>query len=374
MTDSRGRILVVDDDPRNVRLLKDLLAFKGYEVITAASGVAALEQVATGRPDLVLLDVLMPGMSGYEVCRALRADAATQMLPVVMVTALDHNEERTRGLEAGADEFLTKPIHPPELLARVRSLLRIKSLHDTVQVQARQLAAWNARLEQRVAEQMAELGRLSRLKRFVAPQLAELIVSGNSEDPLASHRREVTVVFLDLRGFTGFAERATPDEVMTVLRDYHATMGRLAQSHQGTLERFTGDAIMIFFNDPVVVPDPTQRAVGMAVAMRDAARVLGTEWSRHGFALGLGIGIAHGPATIGAIGFEHRIDYGAIGTVTNLAARLCAEAAAGEILVERGTLSAVEPLAEFELLEPLCLRGFSRPVEAARILGLRPAA
>jgi DNA-binding response OmpR family regulator len=373
MTDSRGRILVVDDDPRNVKLLNDLLAFKGYEVITAASGVAALEQVATGRPDLVLLDVLMPGMSGYEVCRALRADSATQMLPVVMVTALDHNEERTRGLEAGADEFLTKPIHPPELLARVRSLLRIKSLHDTVQVQARQLAAWNAQLEQRVAEQMTELGRLSRLKRFVAPQLAELIVSGIAEDPLASHRREVTVVFLDLRGFTGFAETATPDEVMTVLRDYHATMGRLAQSHRGTLERFTGDAIMIFFNDPVVVPDPTERAVKMAVAMRDAARVLGAEWSRHGFALGLGIGIAHGFATIGAIGFENRIDYGAIGTVTNLAARLCAEAAAGEILVERETLSAVEPLAEFEVLEPLCLRGFSRPVEAARILGLRPA-
>jgi adenylate cyclase len=371
--DGPGRILVVDDDPKNVKLLADLLAFKGYVVITAASGTAALEQVATGRPDLVLLDVLMPGMSGYEVCRSLRADPATQMLPVVMVTALDHYEERTRGLEAGADDFLTKPVHPPELLARVRSLLRIKSLYDTVQVQARQLAAWNARLEQRVAEQMTELGRLSRLKRFVAPQLAQLIVSGDAEDPLASHRREVTVVFLDLRGFTGFAETAAPEEVMAVLREYHVTMGALAQRHEGTLERFTGDAIMIFFNDPVVVPDPAARAVRMAVAMRDAARKLGTEWRRHGFALGLGIGIAHGFATIGAIGFEHRMDYGAIGTVTNLAARLCAEAAADEILVERKTLSAVESLTEFEVIEPLCLRGFSHPVEAARILGLRPA-
>jgi adenylate cyclase len=373
MMDGRGRILVVDDDPKNVKLLADLLAFKGYVVSTAASGAAALEQVATGRPDLVLLDVLMPGMSGYEVCRSLRADPAMQMLPVIMVTALDHYEERTRGLEAGADDFLTKPIHPPELLARVRSLLRIKSLYDTVQLQAQQLAAWNARLEQRVAEQITELGRLSRLKRFVAPQLAELIISGDAEDPLASHRREVTVVFLDLRGFTGFAETAAPEEVMAVLREYHVAMGALAQRHEGTLERFTGDAIMIFFNDPVVVPDPAERAVRMAVAMRDAARVLGTEWHRHGFALGLGIGIAHGLATIGAIGFENRIDYGAIGTVTNLAARLCAEAAAGEILVERKTLSAVEPLVEFEEIEPLCLRGFSHPVEAARILGLRPS-
>jgi adenylate cyclase len=373
MMDGQGRVLVVDDDPKNIKLLADLLTFKGYSVITADSGAGALERVASERPDLVLLDVLMPGMSGYEVCRALRADAATQVLPVVLVTSLDHHEERVRGLEVGADDFLTKPIHPPELLARVRSLLRIKSLHDTVQIQARQLAAWNAGLEQRVAEQMTELGRLSRLKRFVAPQLAELIVGGDAEDPLASHRREVTVVFLDLRGFTGFAETAAPEEVMAVLRDYHATMGGLAHQHEGTLERFTGDAIMIFFNDPFVVPDPTARAVRMAVAMRDAARVLGAEWRRHGFALGLGIGIAHGPATIGAIGFEHRIDYGAIGTVTNLAARLCAEAVAGEILVERKTLAAVEALTDFESIEPLCLCGFSHPVQAARILSLRSA-
>jgi adenylate cyclase len=369
--DGKGLVMVVDDDPKNVRLLVDLLSVKGYGTTAAGSGAAALERIAAVRPDLVLLDVLMPGLSGYDVCRALRADPSTQMLPVVMVTALDQHEERTRGLEAGADDFLTKPIHPAELLARVRSLLRIKSLHDTVQVQARQLAEWNAELERRVAEQLTQLARLSRLRRFVAPQLAELIVSGDADDPLVSHRREVTVVFLDLRGFTAFAETAAPEEVMAVLREYHATMGGLAQSHEGTLERFTGDAIMIFFNDPVVVPDPAARAIRMAVAMRDAARVLGADWQRHGFGLGVGIGIAHGRATIGAIGFEHRIDYGAIGNVTNLAARLCAEAAAGEILVERRTLSAVEPLVDSDSLQLLSLRGFRQPVEAARIVGLR---
>jgi class 3 adenylate cyclase len=373
MMHGTGRILVVDDDPKNIKLLVDLLTVKGYATTAASSGPAALDRIAAERPDLVLLDVMMPGLNGYEVCAALRADPATQMLPVVMVTALDQHEERARGLEAGADDFLTKPIHPAELLARVRSLLRIKSLHDTVQDQARQLAEWNAQLERRVAEQLTQLGRLSRLRRFVAPQLADLIVSGDTEDPLVSHRRDVTVVFLDLRGFTRFAETAAPEEVMAVLREYHATMGALAQRHEGTLERFTGDAIMIFFNDPVIVPDPAARAIRMAVAMRDAALVLGADWNRHGFALGLGIGIAHGLATIGAIGFAHRIDYGAIGNVTNLAARLCAEAAAGEILVERRTLAAVEPLVQFEALPPMSLRGLRQPVEAARIVGLRPS-
>jgi adenylate cyclase len=363
-----AKILVVDDVPQNVKLLADLLSVKGYAVATAASGAEALQQVERERPDLVLLDVVMPDMSGYEVCRALRADPAMGILPVIMVTALEPYEERVKGLEAGADDFLAKPINQAELLARVRSLLRVKSLYDTVQDQAAQLADWNRSLERRVAEQVAQLDRLSRLKRFVHPQLAELIVAGGAEDPLASHRREVTVVFLDLRGFTRFAETSEPEEVMDVLREFHAAMGRLIQSHEGTLERFTGDGMMIFFNDPVVVPDPTERAVRMALAMRDSAAALGNGWRRRGFELGLGIGIAQGYATIGAIGFENRFDYGAIGTVTNLAARLCAEAAAGDILADRKALAAVEHLVEVEPLGGLTLRGFSRPVAAAKIV------
>jgi adenylate cyclase len=266
-----ARILVVDDTPQNVKLLADLLRAKGYAVLTASSGPQALATIDRDRPDLVLLDVVMPDMSGYDVCRKIRENPATALLPVVMVTALDPTEERVKGLEAGADDFLTKPIHQPELLARVRSLLRIKHLHD-------QLGDLNRTLEARVEAQVAQLERLGRLKRFFSPQLAEAIVSGGAEDPLRSHRREITVDFLDLRGFTAFAETAEPEEVIGVLREYHVEMGRLILAHEGTLERFTGDGMMIFFNDPVPVPNPAERAIRMAVAMRDRVTELLQRW------------------------------------------------------------------------------------------------
>ncbi len=187
--------------------------------------------------------------------------------------------------------------------------------------------------------QMVE--RLSRLKRFFSPQLAEAIVTGGADDPLKTHRREVTVVFLDLRGFTAFAETAEPEEVMGVLRDYHAEMGKLILEYEGTLERFTGDGMMIFFNDPVVLPNPAERAIRMAVTMRDRVRELGVAWRKRGYDLAFGVGIAQGYATIGAIGFEGRWDYGAIGTVTNLAARLCGEANGGQILLSSRAAGAV---------------------------------
>src|SRR6266436_6244531 len=349
------KILVVDDVAVNVKLLADLLGVKGYAVVTAASGAEALEQIEKEQPALVLLDVMMPGMSGYDVCRRIRQNAATSMLPIIMVTALDPAQERVKGIEAGADDFLTKPINQPELLARVKSLLRIKLLHD-------ELADWNRTLERRVEQQLAQLDRLERLKRFFSPQVAELIVSGDAEDPLKSHRRDVTVVFLDLRGFTAFAETSEPEEVMSVLREYHAEMGRLILQHEGTLERFTGDGMMIFFNDPVEVPNAAERAIRMAVAMRDCTAGLAAQWRRLGWELSLGVGIAQGYATIGAIGFEGRVDYGAIGTVTNLAARLCGEAKGGQILISARVAAAVEGMIDAEELEPLTLKGLTRPV------------
>ena len=358
------KILVVDDTAVNVKLLADLLGAKGYDVATAASGKEALDKIEAEPPDIVLLDVMMPGMTGYEVCKKLRENRATAMLPVVMVTALDPGQERVKGIEAGADDFLTKPINQPELLARVRSLLRVKALHD-------ELTELNRTLEARVATQVAQLENLGRLKRFFSPQLAEAILTGGAEDPLKSHRREITVVFLDLRGFTAFAETAEPEEVMAVLREYHAEMGKLIVAHEGTLERFTGDGMMIFFNDPVVVENPSERAVRMAVAMRQRVSELAVRWRKLGHDLDFGVGIAQGYATIGAIGFEGRMDYGAIGSVTNLAARLCGEARPGQILIARRVFAAVEEFIDATALGELTLKGFSRPIPTYEVGALR---
>jgi class 3 adenylate cyclase len=375
-----ARILIADDNPDNCEIFRARLAVHGYEVLTARDGEETLAMARAARPDLLLLDVMMPKLDGIEVCRQLKRDTALPFMPIVMVTARTGSQDVVAGLDAGADEYLAKPVDQTALVARVRSMLRIKALQDQVQeqasrieAQALQLAAWNRELETRVAEQIDQLERLSRLRRFVSPQLAELIIAGGAQDPLVGHRREVTVVFLDLRGFTSFAETAEPEEVMTVLRDYHAAMGRLVQAHEGTLERFTGDGLMVFFNDPVEVPDAAERAVRMALAMRDAGAALGQNWRRRGIELGLGIGIAQGYATIGAIGFEGRIDYGAIGTVTNLAARLCAEAKGGQILVSPRVLCDVEHLVDAAPLGELALKGFARPLAVSEITGLRGA-
>jgi class 3 adenylate cyclase len=371
---SPAKILVVDDTPRNVKLVADLLAVKGYGVVTAGSGREALIKLETAQPDLVLLDIVMPEMSGYEVCRMIRENPATAMLPVVLVTALDPAEERVKGIEAGADDFLTKPINQAELLARVKSLLRIKELYDTVQTQSAQLAEWNQSLERRVREQLQQLERLERLKRFFSPQLAEMIVNGGADDPLKTHRRDLVVVYLDLRGFTAFAENAEPEEVMDILHEYHAAMGKLILEYEGTLEHFAGDGMMIFFNDPVPVADAADRAVRMTVAMREQVRDLKIKWRKLGHDLDFGVAIAQGYATIGAIGFEGRWEYGAIGSVPNLAARLCGEAKPGEILVPQRLLGKVEDLVEAESAGELILKGFHRPVTAYRVLSLKGAA
>jgi len=373
------RILVADDNPANVDILQTRLAVHGYEIVTASDGEEALTVAREKQPDLILLDVMMPRMDGLEVCRRLKADTALPFIPIILVTAKADSKDIVAGLEAGSDEYLTKPVDQAALVARVKSMLRIKALHDTVQeqagrleAQAGQLAEWNKTLEQRVADQLAELERVGRLKRFFSPQLAELIVAGGAEDPLKTHRREVTVVFLDLRGFTAFAETSEPEEVMGVLREYHVEMGKLILEHEGTLERFTGDGMMIFFNDPVPVPNPAERATRMAVAMRERVADLIAKWRKLGYELNFGVGIAQGYATIGAIGFEGRWDYGAIGTVTNLAARLCGEAQGGQVLVSSKVAAVVEGLVQTEEVGPLALKGFLKPVPAFNVLGLKP--
>jgi len=372
------RILIADDNAMNLDILKTRLSVHGYEILTAADGEEALAVAQRMQPDLMLLDIMMPKMDGIEVCRRLKADPALPFVPVIMVTAKADSKDIVAGLEAGGDEYLTKPVDQAALVARVKSMLRIKALHDTVQeqaarleAQATQLAEWNQTLEARVAQQLVELERVGRLKRFVSPQLADVIVSSGEEKLLESHRREITVVFCDLRGFTAFAETAEPEEVMRVLRDYHAAMGELIFRFEGTLERFAGDGLMVFFNDPLACPDPAARAVRMAAAMRERVRELAGGWRKRGYDLDFGVGIALGYATLGRIGFEGRFDYGAIGTVTNLAARLCDEARGGQILLSQRVHAAVEELVEVEPAGELVLKGFHKPVATFNVLRVK---
>lgn len=349
----------------------DLLSYDGHRVQAVGSAAQALAQVAQQPPDMVLLDVLMPDTDGFTACRQLRRQPSMAAVPIVMVTSLDAKDDRVRGLEAGADDFLSKPISHAELLARVRSLLRIKRLYDEVDAQRRALTQWSQLLEQRVDEKLHEIERLSRLKRFFSPRLAERLVAEDRDPLLASHRREVTVLFADLRGFTAFAERAAPERVMAMLGEFHHTMGELIFRHEGTLERFTGDGMMVFFNDPDPVEDHALRATALACEMRDAARALTARWRGDGGPEGLGLGLSRGVATIGAIGSAERLDYAAIGLVTNRAARLCAEARAGEILACEQVWRSVAGHYAGREAGALSLKGFMGPVPAHAIDGPR---
>ena len=365
-------VLAVDDQPQNLRLLDAVLSPRGYHVVPASSGEEALRLLAETNPDLVLLDIVMPGLDGYAVCRAIRENPDTAFLPIVMITA-SGDQERLHALEAGADDFVSKPFDQSELLARVASLARVKRYHDTIRRQAEELAVWNRELEARVQEGVEKLERVGKLRRFLSPQLADLVIDSGDESFLASHRREIVVVFCDLRQFTTFAESSEPEEVMAVLDEYHGALGDLIHRFEGTLERFTGDGLMVFFNDPVPCDDPAMRSVKMAVAMRDRVRELTERWTRRGHDLGFGIGIAQGYATLGRIGFEGRFDYAAIGSVTNMAARLCAEAASWQILVTQRVLSETGDIVVAEPVGELELRGFSKPVRAFDVRGLDAA-
>jgi len=361
-------VLAVDDQPANLRLLDAVLAPRGHRVLTAPSGAEALELLGAEDIDLVLLDIVMPEMDGHEVCRRIRSSPATEFLPVVMITA-SGSEQRLAALESGADDFITKPFDKSELLARVASLARIKRFHDTIRQQADELSKWNTELETRVAQQVEELERTNRLRRFLSPQLAELVVS--DENLLESHRREIVVVFCDLRNFTPFARNSEPEEVMGVLREYHAAIGAFVHEYKGTLERFTGDGIMAFFNDPVPQDDAAERAVRMSIGIRDAVRELAERWFRRGHDLALGIGIAQDFATLGRIGFEGRFDYAAIGSVTNLSARLCSDAGAWQVLVTDRVLAAAEHMCVAEMVGDIAPKGFSRTVRVHNISALR---
>ncbi len=362
-----ARILVVDDVADNVEILRMRLASLGYEVVVAEDGEQALAKVRDLLPDLILLDIMMPKIDGLEVVRRLKADPSLPFIPVILVTAKAGPKDVVAGLDAGGDDYLTKPIDHGALVARVRAMLRIKALHDEVQ-------ALNHGLEAKVQAQVEELERVGRLRRFLAPQLAQAIVSAGDDKMLDNHRREIVALFCDLRGFTGFAETAEPEDIMALLGEYHGALGPLIRKYEGTLDRFTGDGMLVFFNDPLPCADAPERAARLALEMRQAVAALAPVWARRGHRLGFGIGMAQGYATLGRIGFEDRFDYTAIGAVINLASRLCAEAADGQILTSGRLAAAVEAMAEVEDLGERQLRGMSRPVSVANLRGLSRAA
>jgi adenylate cyclase len=366
-----GRILVVDDNESNRDMLSRRLSHEGYDVSTVENGQHALAWLKSQPTDLILLDVMMPEMDGYEVLSRLKDDATWRDIPVIMISALDEIDSVVRCIERGAEDYLPKPFNPVLLRARIGACLEKRRLRNLEVQHAHELAEWNKTLEDRVQEQVTQLDRLGRLKRFFSPQLAALIVSGDAEDPLKTHRRELTVVFLDLRGFTAFAETAEPEEVMEVLHEYHAAMGKLILEYEGTLEHFAGDGMMIFFNDPAPVSDPAERAIRMTLAMRERVKELTVKWHKLSYDLDFGVGIAQGYATIGAIGFEGRWEYGAIGSVPNLAARLCGEAKPGQIVIPQRLLASVEEMIEAEPVGELSLKGFHRTITAYNVLRVK---
>lgn len=358
-----GTILVVDDNEPNRDMLARRLERQGHRVVAVEDGPAALAALAAGGVDLVLLDIVMPGMDGYQVCNAIRQAPATRILPVVMITASDE-QEKARAIAAGADDLVPKPFNPAELFARVRSLLRIKRYHDTI-------AELNRTLEARVRTQVDQIERLGKLRRFLSPQLADLVVASGGDAFLRSHRREIACVFCDLRGFTAFTETAEPEEVTEVLGAYHDEMGALIREYGATVDHFAGDGLLVFFNDPVACDDPARRAIRMAVAMQARMSDLKAVWKRRGHSLGFGVGVTLGYATLGQVGFEGRYDYSANGATVNLSARLCAEAADGQIIATQRVVAALDDAVAAEPLGEMTLKGFHRPVAAFNVTGVR---
>ena len=375
-----AKLLVVDDDEANRDMLSRRLERLGYQVALAENGREALDQIAEEPFDLILLDIVMPELDGYAVLLRLKADEARRHIPVIVLSASDELDTAVRCIELGAEDYLPKPIDAVLLRARIGACLEKKYLHDqelrhleTIERMAAELAEWNRTLEQRVAEQTAQLDRVGRLKRFLPSRLAETIVATGDETLLESHRRWISIVFCDLRGFTPFSETAEPEEVMDVLAEYHKAMGQLISEHEGTVEHFAGDGLMVVFNDPFEVSDPEVRAVRMAVQMRDRMGQLCRTWLRRDHELGFGVGITYGLATLGQIGYEGRLHYAAIGSIVNLAARLCGEAKDGQILASRRVGLAVEEIAAVNPIGSLTLKGVRDPVPAYEVVGLKDA-
>jgi class 3 adenylate cyclase len=344
----RFRVLIVDDEPMNVELLEAYLSTQ-YEIAKAYDGEKALEKVNNEPPDLILLDIMMPGLNGYEVCKRLKGDDKINFIPIVMVTALKEQDEKIKGLEAGADDFLTKPVDSSELLARVKSLLRIKYLHD-------ELTQLNRNLEQRVREQVEQIQSLSRLKQYFSPRLAESLIHDMNIGKV--RRKDLTIFFIDIRDFTSLSENMEPEELLNLLNEYFAEMIQIIFDYGGTVGKLMGDGIMGFFGDPEECPDHAQRAIKMALEMQQRVSALNEESFWGEFLLSIGIGINTGYVTVGNVGPENHQDYTVIGRHVNLAARLEQEAKPGQILISQRTYKLIKGTIEAEKMGEIAMKGF----------------
>ncbi|HEV8343659.1 MAG TPA: adenylate/guanylate cyclase domain-containing protein [Candidatus Binatia bacterium] len=342
------RILVVDDNKQNLTILERALTAAKYEVLTAADGPTALSLVESASPDLVLLDVMMPGMSGYEVCERIRANEATRLLPVVMLTALSEVTDRIRGIETGADDFLTKPVNREELLTRVRSLLRIKTLHDELETKNRLLRTL--------------------FNRYVSEEVAgEIVADPGRHLKLGGEKREVTVLFGDLRGFTPLAERLDPQNVVDILNVYLTHVVDAVFEFGGTLDKFRGDGVMAFFGAPIRRDNDPANAVRCALAMQERLKDITFE-KFPDLRLRMGIGINTGIVIVGNIGSERRMDYTVIGNEVNIAQRFESNAGPGQILITGSTYEHVKGAVQVRELGLLRVMGKQEGVMAYDVL------
>jgi DNA-binding response OmpR family regulator len=373
-----AQILIVDDNLTNVDILQARLAAHGYDILTASDGEQAVSIARERQPDLMLLDVMMPKMDGIAVCRHLKGDPSLPFMPIILITAKSDSKDVVAGLEAGAEEYLTKPVDQQALVARVKSMLKIKDLHDTTQEQAAQLSEWNRKLEElnrtledRVDRQIQQIERLNRLRRFLSPSVAEMVISEHKLfDPEEAHREEIAIVCCDLRGFTAFAETAQPEETLKVLRQYQKVIGRLVTEYDGTIDHFAGDGIVVFLNDPVKCEQPARRAVELAVSMREGVGELIVGWKSRGHDLGFGVGLSFGYASIGMVGFEGRYEYAATGPNVCLAARLCDKAEDGQVLVSQQVHAELEENVQAECIGRVEYKGFHKRMPTYNVLAL----
>ena len=342
-------ILVVDDQPKNIELLEAYLVPQDYEIIKAVNGEEALDKLSGNQIDLILLDIMMPGMNGYEVCKKVKNDSGNASLPIIMLTALDNMEAKIEGLEAGADDFLNKPFQKIELVARINNLLKIKFLHDEVEVRNHLISGM--------------------LHRYVNGGVIEQILANPDKySELGGDKKKVAAFFCDIRGFTPLSENMNADELIHLLNSIYKELTGIVFKNKGTFDKYMGDCIMAFWGAPADIEDETLWAIRAALEMQEAFEDLRNGWPAELNKLGIGIGINYGEVVAGNIGTEEAMDYTVIGDVVNIAQRVESTARPGQVLITKNALSRVEGKIRIRTREPVQLKGRSLPVEIYEVL------